>query len=476
MTNKKSFNFNPSSWFNNVFYEKVGENHYYSLTDPSFGEMMSVFNGGYSEANMMMLLQTIPEFFFPVNAVCSRVMNGVYKLVDKDGNEITDNKLWNKMINEGPNWQFTLESFIWHAVMYRMVPGNRYGFAYIPSSLPVKHKNIEALWLLPSHYVDIRMKMPRPSYLVTLKPEDYIQEYRYNGGDTMSNIPPEYVVHDIWMKVGDSSDIITGKGVSPFRTAEYPLSNLIAVYSARNVIYVKRGPLGAIVSAASDRTGTVALTPEEKTEAVNDLLNRHGFGRNQSPFAFTNQPIDYKKFGSTIKELEPFKETYASAAALCGILGVPTSLMPKDSEAKFSNLDIAERNLYENVIIPEADDVCKFLTNLGRFSEVEAKVVVSFDHVTCLQDDSAKQAQAFKNNVDGAQTLYENGHITQNEVRERAGYEAVAGGDVYKEPEAETGAEEPKQPKAIKEPRKLFGSKKINKFLKRTNSLYHGTT
>ena len=302
---------------------------------------------------MITLLQAIPEFFFPVNAVCSRVMNGVYKLVDADGNEITNNKLWNKMINEGPNWQFSFQSFIWHAVMYRNVPGNRYGFAYIPSSLPVKHKNIEALWLLPSHYVDIRMKMPRPSYLVTLKPEDYIQEYRYNGGDTMSNIPPEYVVHDIWMKVGDSSDIITGKGVSPFRTAEYPLSNLIAVYSARNVIYVKRGPLGAIVSAASDRTGTVALTPEEKTEAVNDLLNRHGFGRNQSPFAFTNQPIDYKKFGSTIKELEPFKETYASAAALCGILGVPTSLMPKDSEAKFSNLDIAERNLYENVIIPD---------------------------------------------------------------------------------------------------------------------------
>ena len=438
----KSFGFNPSSWFNDIFFSRQGGNNVYTLTNPDIGNMLSVFTGGYSESNMMLLVQTIPEFMFVVNAVASRVKNGVFKLVDKDGNEVTDNKLWNK-IKERPNWQFSFEEFIWHAVVDRLVTGNRYGYSYIPSTMAVKHKNIQALWLLPPHYVFMVMKTPRPSYLTTLQASDYIDHYHYNGGDTMSDITPEYVVHDVYMKLGDATDIITGKGISPFKAGEKPLSNLTAVYCARNVIYVKRGASGMVVSAAKDAGGSVALTPGEKKEVQEDIQERFGLGGGQSPWGVTNQPVAWVKMGANINELEPFRETEASCAALCGIIGVPIALMPKGEDAKFSNLDIAERNIYENVIFAEATSICKFLTTLGRFDELEYKIDVSFDHVSALQDDALKFAQAGLATAQAAIELEAAGMITTNEAREMIDREAVEGGDIFSEDEGQVDENTP---------------------------------
>lgn len=450
----KSGFLNPSSWFDNFYFAQKGKDYYYSITDPNLGTLLSAFNGGYSEANMMVLLQSVPELFFPVNAIASRVKNGIYKLIDAKGEEVTDNKLWNKIL-QGPNWQYSFSDFIWHAVAYKLVTGNRYGYAYVPSTMKIKHANIQALWLLPSHYVSIKMKLPRPSYLTTLAASDYIDSYTYFGGDIMDQaLTPENVVHEIYMKMGDASDIITGKGISPFKAAEYPLSNILAVYSARNVIYVKRGPLGAIVSAAKDAAGTVSFTPTQKRDVIADLTAKYGLGRNQSPFAVTNQPIDYKRFGSTIQELEPFKETEASAAAIAGCIGVPMSLLPKGQDAKFSNLDISERNLYENVIFAEGDDFCQFLTKLGRFEEIGCRVVVSYEHVSALQDDKLKNAQAFSANATAAMNLQKGGYITENELRARIDMEAIEGGDDFAETPPVPGTPA-KQKKGIK----LFGIK-----------------
>ena len=448
----KQFGFNPSSFFSNIFYFQQGKENVYLLTDPNLGNMLSVFTGGYSESNMMVLAQSLPELHFVVNAVASRVKNGKYKLVDDTtGEEITDNKLWNK-IKKQPNWQYTFDEFIWHAVFDRLVTGNRYGFSYCSGmTMGVKptHKNIEALWLIPPHYTFIVPKTPRPSYLTTLTADEYIQHFHYTGGDSMMDIIPQYITHDIYMKVGDATDIVTCKGVSPFKAAEYPLSNLVAVYSARNVIYVKRGALGMMVSKKSDMGGNIALTPEEKKEAQKDMQERYGVTGNKNPVGITSQPLDYIKMGASIQELEPFKETEASCAALCGIIQVPIALMPKGSDAKFLNLDIAERNIYENVIFAEAESICAFFTKMGHFADIKAHVEVSFDHISALQDDALKFAQAALATGQAAIELVNAGMITVNEGREMIDREAVQGGDEFSEDEWEPDVDTPPTDEAL---------------------------
>ena len=50
-------------------------------------------------------------------------------------------------------------------------------------------------------------------------------------------------------------------GRSRLDSQKYTVSNIIAVYEARNAIYVKRGALGLIVNQKKDADGTVAMKP-----------------------------------------------------------------------------------------------------------------------------------------------------------------------------------------------------------------------
>lgn len=56
------------------------------------------------------------------------------------------------------------------------------------------------------------------------------------------------------------------------------ISNLVAVYEARNVIYVKRGGIGFLVSLKRDETGSTAMEPKEKREIEDYLDKSYGLG------------------------------------------------------------------------------------------------------------------------------------------------------------------------------------------------------
>ena len=71
------------------------------------------------------------------------------------------------------------------------------------------------------------------------------------------------------------------------------------------------------------------------------------------------------------------------------------------------------------------------MTELGRFDELNYKVVVDFSHVTCLQDDAAKKAQALNYTTQAVTQLYDDGHITRNQLLNELGQEPISGGDDY---------------------------------------------
>ena len=436
----------PSSFYDNVSYSEIVKNgqttYVYSLTGNSpysTNEILGAITGQYSEANMMTLFETVPELFAIVDAVASRVRNGEYTLVDKAGQQVEDNKLW-EQISKNPNWQYTFKELIWHAVAYKMVTGNRYLYSYAPESLKLSHKSIMALWLLPSHYMWITMLPERPVFLMTTSKDQFIKSYdlRVTGSGPV-HLQPETVTHQIAVKMGNANDVITGKGTGIFRACVAPMSNIIACYAARGKIFLQGGPTGVIVSKVSDSMGTnMKLTPEEKANLYSDVYGRHGYGSNQVPNAITDTPVDFVKIGSQLKEMQPYDEILHDTVIIAGVAGVPMALIPKTSENKQTNNDTAERDFYYNRIIPEAQEVCELLTKACRFDEIGCKVAVSFDDVPALQDDAAKSAAAYKDNSTAALSLYNSKIITENQVRESCGFEPVEGGDSYIEvPEKE---------------------------------------
>ena len=96
---------------------------------------------------------------------------------------------------------------------------------------------------------------------------DLIRCYRLNfTTQSIIDIPPCQIMHD-----RDGLPEMTGgsafmKAPGRLMSVKRPIANLIAVYEARNVIYLKRGAVGFVVAAKTDETGTVALEKDEKQE------------------------------------------------------------------------------------------------------------------------------------------------------------------------------------------------------------------
>lgn len=136
------------------------------------------------------------------------------------------------------------------------------------------------------------------------------------------------------------------KSKSRLASQNKPMSNLIAVYEARNVIYVKRGGLGFIVSKKTDATGSIALTDDEKEQLLKQNFEKYGVRKGQVPYGISDADIDFVRTNLSIAELQPFEETLADAINIAGAYGIPAVLVPRKDQSTFSNQATAEKSVY----------------------------------------------------------------------------------------------------------------------------------
>jgi hypothetical protein len=404
-------------------------NYIYKLTDRDLGVFHSCLTGGYSEANMIALFESIPEVFAPIDIIASRVQNGIFQLKRISNDEVVyDNKKWNQLTTR-PNWRQTWESYVYAAVVYKYVCGNRYFYSYVPSTLKKKLDNITALWLLPPQYTDPKIKNDRPTLFTATSTSDVVEYYKISIPGESDRITPDLVYHDafIHFSLGDNPL----KGIGPLRADEMPISNIMAVYQARNAIYVKRGALGFIVSKKSDADGPIPLNPIEKDNIREEMQTNYGVTGGRDVVGITDVPVDFVRIAMSIEELQPFEETYASAAAIYGSLGVPRSFIPTKDGPTYTNGPADERKLYQDVVIKNGKEICQILNKVLGLEEIGCYADVSYDHVEVLQDDKKAKAEKDKIISDTALQQYDKGFITKNQVRVAIGQEEVAGDDVY---------------------------------------------
>lgn len=142
--------------------------------------------------------------------------------------------------------------------------------------------------------------------------EDIIRSYRLEYGWNGSlEIPPYQIWHDRDGNAEFYSGAMFLKSKSRLASQNKPMSNLIAVYEARNVIYVKRGGLGFIVSKKTDATGSIALTDDEKEQLLKQNFEKYGVRKGQVPYGISDADIDFVRTNLSIAELQPFEETLA---------------------------------------------------------------------------------------------------------------------------------------------------------------------
>lgn len=418
-------NFYGLQWGKNFTYQKTAAGHeYWQGGGNSIASYDSLFKHGYTEKELMKLFLNVPEIFAPIHEIASRVMIGKYTLVNDKGEAVENNKLWNKL-GKNPNWQETFNEMLYMAIVYKYVTGNRYFYRNIPATLSIKSQNISAAWVLPSQYIEIKEKQSKPKLFTTTSAADLIEKYIYDDEADKQEFSNDVVYHDKYLSLDDERFDECRKGVSPLAACEYNITNLVATYAARGIIFIKHGALGFFVSKAGDASGMVALTPGEKEEVNQDFSNTYGITGGKSPIGITRQPLEFIRTGLSIKDLEPFKETAADASTIYTVLGVPTELMPAMERNNLDSLKNAERSLYQNKVINEAEELANILTQWWGFADLGLKIKSSFDHISVLQENKKEMAEVDAKNQDTYLGRFTCGQMTLNDWRAIIGKEPV---------------------------------------------------
>lgn len=376
----------------------------------------------YKFHNYYTSFQTIGEVQFPINFICSRIRNAKFRLKSwEDDSIVWDNEKMNKFL-ENPNPYYSFKDLVAYHTQMKLITGNSYLYANIDQSLSGSlWEYCDSFYILPSQ--SVTQKIKNIDVFSVNKIEDIVDYYQMTSNGVVKRIPPALILHS-----KDNLDFLNYSKITGFPrldSQQYTLANLVAVYEARNVIYTKRGALGAIIGKIKDDAGVTQLTPFEIEELENTFHSDYGLDGNKHMHLISKIPIEFVKFGATIKELQPFDETLEDAIQIAGIFGVSDGLIPRKDNSTFNNQNTEEVSVYNNTIIPL---VSTFLSELNDFlglNESGFYIDAIWDDITVLK--SGQKAEEEKNTIisDRCRQDFKNGILTLNDWRTRLGMEAI---------------------------------------------------
>ena len=342
--------------------------------------------------NFLEMFKTIPEVFWPIDYIAKRISEAHYDLKRlKDDSLVWCNRLNVDQILKEPNPVMSWREIVYQHFVYKLATGNAFLRAamadtFTPDALKCQY--CSNYWELPAHKVSVvpmEYGYGVPLFGIATK-DELIKGYKLDM-EPYSNLMIPY--YQIWHDRDGMPEFLRRgsflKSDSRLLSQKKPIANLIAVYEARNVIFVKRGGLGFIVAQKQDDAGTIALDPNEKKELRKEIEDNYGLTEGKSPYGVTDIPISFVRTNLSIQELMPFEETLEDAIKIAGAYNIPAVLVPRKDQATFSNQESAEQSVYYATIIPMAKSFCDSLTKFLGLDQKGYYLDCDFSDVACLQ-------------------------------------------------------------------------------------------
>lgn len=381
-----------------------------------------------ANANFITLFNTVPEVAWPVNYIASRAAGAKYVLKKFDDDSVVwNNEAVNRILVK-PNSFDTWYRTLWKHFAYKLVTGNSFIKAAMSDAFAgakTLYKWCDRYVTLEEPYVTIEYKRQMGDIYGVSDVEDVVQCYYHDYGQFVHRpIAPQCVFHD----VDDTFGFYNGdplKAKSRLCSVLKAISNLIAVYEARNVIYVKRGGLGWLVSEMADDMGSRALTSTEKKQILEEADKMYGFGEGKYPYGISDVKLSFVRTNLSITDLQPFDETLADAVVIAGIYGIPPVLIPRKDQSTYSNQANAEKAVYSSVIIPLVQRFCKEFTHFLGLDQDGLYLDADFSGVDCLQAGKKEEQEVHRSIADRCKMEFESGVITLNDWRAQQGYQRV---------------------------------------------------
>ncbi|MDE7440928.1 MAG: phage portal protein [Muribaculaceae bacterium] len=371
------------------------------------------------------ILLGLPEVFFPVDFIASRISKAHFEIKRNSDDAIVwcsgrarETRQLAKFLAR-PNWLQSWREFVYSHFVQKLTYGNAFIRAAMNSDLfnseTSKWEWAKALWSIPASMVDINTTLR--GGVINLfgceDMEDVITGYRIGGTEDVASWQ---VFHDRDL-YADTGEGVAGILMSPSRLLvnKRNITILKKVYDARNTIYDKCGALGIITNRAQDETGSVPMNAKDKQELIDHYNRTYGATENKSPTLVTDANLDFLKTGADISQLQPFEETFQDAVTIAGIYGIPPVLVPRKDQATYDNQAAAEKAVYTSVIIPSCEAFCQELTEFLGLKDYY--ISCNFDHVDCLQAGRKEEEQVRKLVNDRCRQQFLDGLISYNDWR-----------------------------------------------------------
>lgn len=391
-----------------------GGSYEYSAIEPANFrggyDIDDILYGAYGRQNFITLFYCLPEIFAPVNEIASRVAEATWQLCSTANDSVDyKNKAFNRLF-ENPNPLMTMREFVWQSVCYKILTGANFQYLNKPSTLPDEADSILSWWNTPTHQVNIDKKKNVDIYSAT-SIDDFVSHFTVSEAGNKRTMDVKNVIPFIKFDLQQGNQI--DKFKSDLKGAEIAIKNLLPVYEARGVIYIKRGALGFLVSKKSDNSGLISLTPKEKSEAQREYQGTYGLVTGKNQVGVSSAPVEYIPTSMSIQELQPFDETLADANVIYKVLRVPKHFVPSKDSSTFNNADSDTVAFYDDVIFPMANILAQGWNKKIVFPNRYIKP--DFSHKSVLKSNKKDDAAVNKTNGSTMLERWTNGVITLND-------------------------------------------------------------
>lgn len=210
---------------------------------------------------------------------------------------------------------------------------------------------------------------------------------------------------------------VCGGNISRMVSLQKPVNTFVASYEAVHELMVNRGML-AIISLTSGSGDIIrdANLPETESEKKNiqQAFRKYGIRADQFKYAITSMNAAVSPVSSTITDLGLTDVQKACKKEIADIYQVPSVLLDVEGST-YANAKEAKTILYNDAIIPEANNIFSVLNRIYGFEDF--KVMPYYDHLELFQESKREQAAGMTNLVNALNNAVSGGLMTTEQAK-----------------------------------------------------------
>lgn len=369
-----------------------------------------------TEDNGYKIANSVGEVFFVIDTIAekvSKLFDTVY-ITDTNGKEVTMPKNIKKLIDAPNIYTSGISDLIYNYVFSELSDGNGYLYAKcINGAIRVTADNVQQLYWLESDEIDIKLNNDYRNYLKAVNISDYVDFYRYKK--TGDEIKPTFIMHS--KVTGKSRSNYSYKAQTPLYAVKQNIDSLLASYSARYNSFANNGASGYLCPDNNNTTTEGIINGiHSRDKILADINNRNGITGKRNFWGIASTALRFVNTLGTIKDLMPYDEALQNFLIIAGVYGIDKDLLPLKEGTTFTNKEVAEAKIWNDIAITYANDICNDLTML--FGLKNQKFAIKTETVGFLQSNRKTELEADKIEIENIKLLKEAGIISESDIKQ----------------------------------------------------------